>query len=102
MAFGKLGGMMAADSVAGRANPWSDLLDPARKKSRGALWDYLTENKDYPYYLVRDRFAGAEWRSLRARKRGHGKILEIDGKRVVTRAGGLVLVVEYDKASMFV
>ncbi len=41
----------------------------------------LTENTDCPYYLVRDRFAGAEGRSLRARKRGHGKILEIDGKR---------------------
>jgi glycine/D-amino acid oxidase-like deaminating enzyme/nitrite reductase/ring-hydroxylating ferredoxin subunit len=83
MTFGTLGGMMAADSVAGRANPWSDLLDPARKKIRGALWDYLTENKDYPYYLVRDRFAGAEGRSLRALQPGQGKILDIDGTRVV-------------------
>jgi Rieske Fe-S protein len=82
MTFGTLGGMMAADSVAGRANPWSDLLDPGRTKIRGALWDYLTENKDYPYYLVRDRFAGAEGRSLRALKRGQGKILDIDGQRV--------------------
>jgi glycine/D-amino acid oxidase-like deaminating enzyme/nitrite reductase/ring-hydroxylating ferredoxin subunit len=82
MTFGTLGAMMAADSVAGRANPWSDLLDPGRTKIRGALWDYLTENKDYPYYLVRDRFAGAEGRSLRALKRGQGKILDIDGQRV--------------------
>ena len=82
MTFGTLGGMMAADSVAGRANPWSDLLDPGRTKIRGALWDYVTENKDYPYYLVRDRFAGAEGRSLRALKRGEGKILDIDGTRV--------------------
>lgn len=82
MTFGTLGGMMAADRVASRANPWSDLLDPGRKKIRGALWDYLTENKDYPYYLVRDRFAGAEGRSLRALQRGQGKILDIDGTRV--------------------
>jgi len=82
MTFGTLAGMMAADSVAGRANPWGDLLDPARKKIRGALWDYLAENKDYPYYMVRDRFAGAEGRSLRALKRGEGKILDIDGQRV--------------------
>src|SRR4029079_12915934 len=40
------------------------------------------ENKDYPYYMVRDRFAGAEGRSLRALKRGEGKILDIDGQRV--------------------
>jgi glycine/D-amino acid oxidase-like deaminating enzyme/nitrite reductase/ring-hydroxylating ferredoxin subunit len=82
MTFGTLGGMMAADSLLDRANPWRDLLDPARKKIRGALWDYVTENKDYPYYLIRDRFAGAEGRSLRALKRGQGKILDIDGKRV--------------------
>jgi glycine/D-amino acid oxidase-like deaminating enzyme/nitrite reductase/ring-hydroxylating ferredoxin subunit len=82
MTFGTLGGMMAADAVLGRANPWIDLFDPGRKKIRGALWDYVTENKDYPYYLVRDRFAGAEGRSLRALKRGEGKILDLHGKRV--------------------
>ena len=47
----------------------------AARRSRGGLWDYLTENKDYPYYLIRDRFAGAEGRSLRALPRGTGKIL---------------------------
>lgn len=73
---------MAADHVLGRSNPWSDLFDPSRKKIRGALWDYVAENKDYPYYLVRDRFAGAEGRSLRAVRRGEGRILDIDGKRV--------------------
>jgi glycine/D-amino acid oxidase-like deaminating enzyme/nitrite reductase/ring-hydroxylating ferredoxin subunit len=82
MTFGTLGGMMAADRLLDRANPWRDLLDPARKKIRGALWDYIAENKDYPYYLIRDRFAGSEGRSLRALKRGQGKMLDIDGKRV--------------------
>jgi hypothetical protein len=24
------------------------------------LWDYFKENTDYPYYMMRDRFAGAE------------------------------------------
>lgn len=81
MTFGTLGGMMAADSVLGRANPWTDLFDPARKKL-DALWNYVAENTDYPYYKMRDRFAGDEGRSLRAVKRNEGKILEIDGKRV--------------------
>src|SRR4051812_5546860 len=57
MTFGTLTGMMAADRVAGRTNPWTDLFDPGRKKIVGGLWDYITENKDYPYYLIRDRFA---------------------------------------------
>ena len=55
---------------------------PAARRSAAALWDYVRENKDYPYYLVRDRFAGAEGRSLRAVQRGEGKVIELDGQKV--------------------
>jgi len=74
--------MMAADRVAGRRNPWTDLFDPGRKKIKGGLWDYIKENKDYPYYLIRDRVAGAEGRSTRAVPRGAGKVIELDGRKV--------------------
>jgi glycine/D-amino acid oxidase-like deaminating enzyme/nitrite reductase/ring-hydroxylating ferredoxin subunit len=82
MTFGTLAAMMASDAALGRSNPWRDLFDIGRTKIRGGLWDYLAENKDYPYYMIRDRFAGAEGRSLRALGRGEGKLLEIDGERV--------------------
>lgn len=82
MTFGTLGGMMATDAILGRTNPWSDLFDPARKKMRGGGWEYVKENKDYPYYLIRDRFAGAEGRTLRSVRRGEGKILDLNGSRV--------------------
>ena len=44
-----------------------------RKKLRGGTWDYLKENLDYPYYLVRDRLTGcggplAERREARRRQ----------------------------------
>ena len=81
MTFGTLGAILAVDGILGRANPWADLFDMGRKKIRGGAWDYITENKDYPYYLIRDRFAGAAGRSLRSVKRGEGKILELSGKR---------------------
>jgi glycine/D-amino acid oxidase-like deaminating enzyme/nitrite reductase/ring-hydroxylating ferredoxin subunit len=81
LTFGTLAGVMAADRVAGRRNPWSELFDPGRTKIRG-LWDYVRENKDYPYYLVRDRFAGAEGRTLRSVKRGTGKVLNMNGNYV--------------------
>ena len=51
--------MMAADRILGRDNPWRELFDAGRTKIKGGAWDYVRENKDYPYYLVRDRFAGA-------------------------------------------
>jgi glycine/D-amino acid oxidase-like deaminating enzyme/nitrite reductase/ring-hydroxylating ferredoxin subunit len=94
LTFGTLAGMMMADAILGRANPWSDLFDPGRKAVRHGLWDYLKENTSYPYYLIRDRFAGAEGRSLRAVRRGEGKVIERDGKKVAAyrdSAGGVTV-----------
>ena len=51
-------------------------------EDQGGAWDYLKENFDYPYYLIKDRLAGPEAKSLRALRRGQGKILELDGERV--------------------
>jgi len=82
MTFGTLTGMMAADRILGQTNPWADLFDPGRKSIRGGLRDYLRENKDYPYYLIRDRVAGAQGKSLRAVPRGTGRVLELNGKSV--------------------
>ena len=58
MTFGTLSAMMFADHVTAKVNPWAELFDPGRTKIKGGLWNYIKENKDYPYYLVRDRFAG--------------------------------------------
>jgi glycine/D-amino acid oxidase-like deaminating enzyme/nitrite reductase/ring-hydroxylating ferredoxin subunit len=82
MTFGTLGGMMACDAALGRKNPWAELFDVGRTKIKGGAWDYLKENVDYPYYMIRDRFAGVEGKSLRGVRRGEGKILELDGEQV--------------------
>jgi glycine/D-amino acid oxidase-like deaminating enzyme/nitrite reductase/ring-hydroxylating ferredoxin subunit len=82
LTFGTLTAMMAADRILGRNNPWSELFDPGRKKVRVGLWDYIKENKDYPYYLIRDRFAGTEGKSLREVKRGSGKVLNLNGSAI--------------------
>lgn len=82
LTFGTLAGVMTADALVETPNPWTDLFDPARKAARHGLWDYLKENADYPYYLIRDRFAGADGKSLRSVKRGEGRILERNGSKV--------------------
>jgi glycine/D-amino acid oxidase-like deaminating enzyme/nitrite reductase/ring-hydroxylating ferredoxin subunit len=82
MTFGTLAGMMARDAALGLKNPWQELFDVGRTKVKGGAWDYLKENIDYPYYLVRDRFAGAESRSLRALRPGEGGVLSLNGQRV--------------------
>jgi Rieske Fe-S protein len=82
LTFGTLAGMMIADAILGRTNPWTDLFDPDRKALAHGLWDYLKENTDYPYYMIRDRFAGADAQSIRAVKRGQGKVIERNGAKV--------------------
>jgi glycine/D-amino acid oxidase-like deaminating enzyme/nitrite reductase/ring-hydroxylating ferredoxin subunit len=81
MTFGTLAGLMACDYVTGRKNPWRDLFDPGRRTLRSA-WDYVKENADYPYYMLRDRLAGAGATSLRGIRRGEGRIVDLKGARV--------------------
>jgi len=82
LTFGTLSAILIADAIAARKNPWTDLFEPKRSAIGRGLWDYVTENVDYPYYMIRDRFAGAEGRSLRAVNRGAGQIVEYQGKDV--------------------
>ncbi len=81
MTFGTIAAMMARDAALGRTNPWRDIFAVNRTKLLGGTWDYLTENKDYLYYIVRDRFASAQGASIRVLRRGEGKILNVNGQR---------------------
>lgn len=79
--FSTVAAMMAADAVQGRRNPWSDLFDVHRKKMLGGTWDYLKENADYPYYLLKDRLKGSGGESPEALAPGEGKVLRLKGRR---------------------
>ena len=82
MTFGTLGAMMAVDAFLRRKNPWAGLFGITRKPFPGGSLKYLQENKDYPYYLVRDRLGRAQSKSLRGFPRNHGKIINLQGKKV--------------------
>ncbi|MCC7127034.1 MAG: FAD-dependent oxidoreductase [Acidobacteria bacterium] len=88
LTFGTLAAMMIADAIAGRKNPWSDLFHPSRKAIRHGLWEYVKENVDYPYYMLRDRFAGADSRPLRSIRRGEGRVIERGGEKVAAYRDG--------------
>ena len=81
LTFGTLAGMMISDAILEQSNPWADLFDPSRKALVRSAWDYVKENVDYPYYVIRDRFAGAEAPSLRAVRRGQGRVIERKGAK---------------------
>ena len=90
MTFGTLGAMMAVDAFLKRKNPWAELFDVHRKKILGGTWKYLSENTDYPYYLLRNWLGGAETKSLRGSKPGQGKIVQRNNRKVAAYrdAGG--------------
>jgi glycine/D-amino acid oxidase-like deaminating enzyme/nitrite reductase/ring-hydroxylating ferredoxin subunit len=80
--FGTIAAMMARDWAAGRKNPWTKLFAVDRKKIKGAAWNYLRENKDYPYYMIKDRLARPEADSVRELRPGDGMIIGRRGKKV--------------------
>jgi len=82
MTFATVAAIMARDWVAGRKNPWTDLFAVDRKKIKGATWNYIRENKDYPYYMIKDRIARPEADSVRELKPGDGMIIGSRGKKV--------------------
>lgn len=80
--LGTLAAMMARDQYLGKRNPWFELFDVSRRKLLGGTWSYITENVDFPYYLLRDRLAKAQVPSPDAIKLGEGAITKADGKKV--------------------
>jgi glycine/D-amino acid oxidase-like deaminating enzyme/nitrite reductase/ring-hydroxylating ferredoxin subunit len=94
LTFGTLSAMLIADAIEERENPWAELFEPGRSALRRGLWEYVKENADYPYYMLRDRFSGAEGRSVRSVKRGQGQVIEHNGEKVAAYRdshGGLTL-----------
>jgi glycine/D-amino acid oxidase-like deaminating enzyme/nitrite reductase/ring-hydroxylating ferredoxin subunit len=82
MTFGTIAGMMARDAVVGRSNPWREMFDPSRTSVRAGAWDYLKENRDYVYYMIRDRIASRHAVTLRGLRPNEGRVVEIDGRLV--------------------
>src|SRR5207244_10479042 len=50
-------------------------------EKKGAAWNYLRENKDYPYYMIKDRLARPEADSVRELRPGDGMIIGRRGRR---------------------
>jgi glycine/D-amino acid oxidase-like deaminating enzyme/nitrite reductase/ring-hydroxylating ferredoxin subunit len=80
--FGTVAAIMARDWIIGRKNPWTDLFAVDRKKIKGATWNYLKENKDYPYYMIKDRITRPEADSVRELRRGEGVIIGSRHKKI--------------------
>jgi glycine/D-amino acid oxidase-like deaminating enzyme/nitrite reductase/ring-hydroxylating ferredoxin subunit len=79
MTFGTLAGMMARDIATGVKNPWQELFAVERKKL-SAAWDYVRENRDYPFYFAKGRLASPPG-ELSDLPPGAGTIARVNGRK---------------------
>ena len=82
MTFGTIAALMARDAVLRRPNPWREIFDPHRKNLRGGTWDYVKENTDYAYYMLRDRLFAKHAKSVTNVRPGQGKVVYLADKRL--------------------
>jgi nitrite reductase/ring-hydroxylating ferredoxin subunit len=80
--LGTLAAMLLRNAVTGRANPWSKLVSPRRIAALRDPWEYLRENVDYPFYMIKRLLGPEDDRSLRSLKRGEGTVIKLDGAAV--------------------
>jgi len=81
LTFGTLAAMMMSSSLLGRDTEWDDLFHPDRRKLLSGLASVVSENIDYPLYLVADRLRPHDT-SVAVVKRGEGRILSHNGERI--------------------
>jgi glycine/D-amino acid oxidase-like deaminating enzyme/nitrite reductase/ring-hydroxylating ferredoxin subunit len=83
MTFSTLAGMMLSDQILGRENKYAELYAATRIKPIASAVDYVTENVDFPKYLVLDRLtrADVESGSSDALGPGEGGIFTVNGKK---------------------
>jgi glycine/D-amino acid oxidase-like deaminating enzyme/nitrite reductase/ring-hydroxylating ferredoxin subunit len=79
MTFGVVAALMAKDHILGKINGWEKTFSPDRRHL-GALATYFSENKDYPFRMVRDRIG----------LKDEAEDLLVGEGRVVKRAGKII------------
>ena len=83
LTFGTLAGMMVSDAILGRRNPWTELFDPGRagdSRTGSGTTSRRTRTTRTTWCAIGS--PGAEGKSLRAVKRGQGRIIERNGAKV--------------------
>lgn len=82
MILGSLAATIITDLILERANEYSELLSPARLKPVAGFSEFVKENLDVAYHFIADRF-GTELKNGTAElKKGDGKILSIEDKKL--------------------
>jgi glycine/D-amino acid oxidase-like deaminating enzyme/nitrite reductase/ring-hydroxylating ferredoxin subunit len=81
LVFGTLGGMLLADFVMERENPWAKVYSPSRLKPLAAGPHVLKMNLESGVAFVKDRFTTPKIGAVSEIPPGEGRVVEIGGER---------------------
>jgi glycine/D-amino acid oxidase-like deaminating enzyme/nitrite reductase/ring-hydroxylating ferredoxin subunit len=76
LTHGTIAGILLADLIGGRENPWSSIYDPSRKPIRGMAWkEFLTENANVAKAVTKDWLGGGDVSSRDEIAPGEGAVM---------------------------
>ena len=79
---GTLAGVLLADQILGRDNPWGALYAATRVKPLASVKEFVSENVDFPAHFVGDLFKSPQARSVDEVHPGDGKLVRVGSKRL--------------------
>jgi glycine/D-amino acid oxidase-like deaminating enzyme/nitrite reductase/ring-hydroxylating ferredoxin subunit len=82
MTTGTFAGIIIADAITGRPNPWSALFDATRVDLTHSAKRLVTQNTEVAARFVGDRFGIPKVSNLADLAPGEGQVLEVDGEKV--------------------
>jgi len=82
MTNGIVAGILLADRILGRANPWAPLFDSNRAKPRASAWPFAKENAQVAARFVADRVAAWRTTAFADLEPGTGRVVRHGGSEV--------------------
>jgi glycine/D-amino acid oxidase-like deaminating enzyme/nitrite reductase/ring-hydroxylating ferredoxin subunit len=80
--YGTMAGRLLAEACLGKTSRLAHFVEATRFTPASSFKSFVSENVDFPAYLVKDAVAGAEAKSVDEVEKGDGKLVRVGGKRV--------------------
>jgi glycine/D-amino acid oxidase-like deaminating enzyme/nitrite reductase/ring-hydroxylating ferredoxin subunit len=79
---GTAAGLILADLIAGRENPWADLFDATRIKPIASATDFVKENVNVGRHFVGDHLSSPDARSVDEVPSGEGRLVRAGARKL--------------------
>src|SRR5690606_25169780 len=82
MTWSTLAGTVLADLIEGKDNELADIVSPSRIEIAASAKEFVKENIDAVFHLVKDQFTSDKKAELDGMEKGDGQVIDYNGKKV--------------------